>query len=459
MHVNGRFCKLIFRWLIPQSVTSGVRISPYIRCSLQSFDTSVLPRHCLRAIAAFLFSLWLIPTAIMAQDSGPPDVPAELQYVVMLSRHGVRPPLSRPGEIDKYSAAPWPQWEVKPGYLTPHGFELMKIFGGWDRTRFAGQGLFAPAGCADAAHVTILADSDERTRETGKALAEGMFPGCGLEVHARPEGEPDPLFRGGHGDAALEAAAIAGRIGGNANNLTQAFRPQLTALDQVLAGCGKVQATNPGRASIFNVPASVGHSGLHGPISVGSTLVENLLLEFTDGKSDMGWGCVDGAKLRALMQIDTANWEYGVRTKAVAQALASGLIQHIAQSMEQDMTGKPVDGALGKPGDRMLLLVGHDTNIASVAGLLGLDWIIDGRVNDTPPGGALLFEIWRSRTDGRRFVRLEYTAQTLEQMRESQPLSAANPPVALPIFIPGCSGADMSCTWEGFASAVHAALQ
>ena len=422
----------------------------------------MLSRFWLRAVAALSFALLLIPTEAIAQDSALPGGNAELQYVVMLSRHGVRPPLSKPGEIDKYSAAPWPQWEVKPGYLTPHGYELMKIFGAWDRTKFAGQGLFAATGCADTAHVTILADSDERTRETAKALAEGMFPGCALEVHARPEGEPDPLFRGGHSDAALETAAIAGRIGGNANNLTQAFRPQLTALDQVLAGCGKVQATNPNRTSIFDVPASLGqgpgYSGfLHGPVNSGSTLVENLLLEYTDGKANVGWGCVDGTKLRALMQIDTASWEYGVRTKAVAQALASGLVEHIEQSMEQNMTGKPVDGALGKPGDRMLLLVGHDTNIASVSGLLGIHWIVDGRVDDTPPGGALLFEIWRSRTDGHRFVRLEYTAETLEQMREGQALSAANPPAALPIFIPGCSGPDMSCTWDGFASVVHSA--
>ena len=435
------------------------RIICEVRRFLQFFDTAGVSRHCLRTVAAILCSLLLVPAASMAQNSSVADGNAELQYVVMLSRHGVRPPLSRPGEIDKYSAAPWPQWEVKPGYLTPHGFELMKIFGGWDRSRFANQGLFAPAGCADAAHVTILADSDERTRETGKALAEGMFPGCNLEVHARPEGEPDPLFNGGHGDAALEAAAIAGRIGGNANNVTQALHPQLTELDQVLAGCGKAQVTNPSRTSIFDVAASAGHSGLHGPVSAGSTLVENLLLEYTDGKSDVGWGCVDGAKLRALMQIDTANWEYGIRTQAVARTLASGLIEHIEQSMDAHMTGKPVDGALGKPDDRMLVLVGHDTNIASVAGLLGLDWIVDGRVNDTPPGGALLFEIWRSRIDGHRFVRVEYTAQTLEQMRESQPLSGANPPAALPIFIPGCSGPDMSCTWEGFASAVHAALR
>lgn len=423
-------------------------------------------RSWLRAVAAVSFALLLLPSHNVAQDlhSATPGSSADLQYVVILSRHGVRPPISKPGEIDKYSAAPWPQWEVKPGYLTPHGFELMKIFGAWDRTRFAGQGLFAPAGCADAAHVTILADSDERTRETGKALAEGMFPGCSIQVHARPEGVPDPLFRGGKGDAALAAAAIAGRLGGDASNLTEAFRPQLTALDQVLAGCGKIQPTNTSRTSIFSVPASIGqgpgYSGiLHGPVSSGSTLVENLLLEYTDGKSDVGWGCVDGAKLRALMQIDTASWEYGVRTPAVARTYASGLLEHIEKSMEQDLTGKPVDGALGNPGDRMLLLVGHDTNIASVSGMLGIDWIVDGRVNDTAPGGALLFEIWRCRTDGRRFIRLEYTAQTLEQMRESQPLSPANPPATLPIFIPGCSGPDMSCTWEGFASAVRSTLQ
>jgi 4-phytase/acid phosphatase len=117
-----------------------------------------------------------------------------------------------------------------------------------------------------------------------------------------------------------------------------------------------------------------------------------------------------------------------------------------------------VAGALGNPGDRLLLIVGHDSNIVTVAGSLGLDWIIDGRVNDTPPGGVLLFEIWRERSSGRRFVRMEYTAQTLDQMREAQPLSASNPPAAAPILIPGCSGDDLSCTWDGFTAVMRQAI-
>jgi 4-phytase/acid phosphatase len=126
--------------------------------------------------------------------------------------------------------------------------------------------------------------------------------------------------------------------------------------------------------------------------------------------------------------------------------------------MEQTVTGKPVAGALGKPGDRLILLVGHDSNIVAIAGALGINWILDGRVDDTPPGGALLFELWRSRTDGKPFVRVKYTAQTLEQMRKTEMLSPANPPGEAPIFVPGCGRADMSCTWEGFSAAMRQAI-
>jgi 4-phytase/acid phosphatase len=394
---------------------------------------------------------------------------AELQFVVVLSRHGVRSPIVQGSAIEKYSAAPWPKWDVPPSYLTPHGYQAIKLFGTWDRTKFAGEGLFAASGCDDAAHVTILADSDERTVETGKALAEGMFPGCPIDVHAEKEGTIDPLYRmvsGPHpGDETMAAAAIAGRIGGDPNSLTEAFRPQLAALDRVLAGCGHVDPLASKRTSIFDVPAKYGgstafSSAYSGPVTRAATFAENFLLEYTTGMSDadVGWGCVDGATLRALMQLDTASWEYNYRTQPVARINAANLMDKIEKSLEQNETGKPVAGALQKQGDRMLIIVGHDSNIVATAGSLGINWIIDGRADDTPPGGALLFEVWRPADGGKLFVRMEYTAQTLEQMRQLQPLTETNPPAAAPIFVPGCSGADQRCTWEGFAAAMHAAI-
>jgi 4-phytase/acid phosphatase len=55
-------------------------------------------------------------------------------------------------------------------------------------------------------------------------------------------------------------------------------------------------------------------------------------------------------------------------------------------------------------------------------------------------------------------VRLEYTAQTLEQMREKQTLTDANPPALASVFVPGCSRLDNSCSWDGFDAVMHAAI-
>lgn len=451
------------------------------------------PLHCLRdsmmrALAAnrlianrlilgVLLGLSSLPAAGSAQvpdaqtldqtASQNADQKADLEFVVVLSRHGVRSPLNRQADLDKFSAAPWPTWPVAPGIQTPHGDELIKILGGWDRSHWASQGLFTATGCADAAHVTVIADTDQRTIATGKDLAEGMFPGCGIAVQSRPQGTTDTLFRALaspaiHADSALAVAAVAGRIGGDPRNLTEAYRPQLAALDRVLAGCGKLPE-NPKRTSIFDVPVSLtrgaGDSRVssRGPLATASGLVANLQLEYAQGLSDAdtGWGCVDGPTLRYLMQLDRAAWDYGYWTPALARMLGSNLLDRIGKTLEQGATGKPVAGALGKPGDRLVILVGHDSNIAPVAGALGINWAFDGRVDDTPPGGALLFEIWRSRSDGKQFVRLDYVAQTLEQMRKTEPLTLANPPAVAPIMVPGCGRADLSCSWDDFSAVLR----
>ncbi len=431
----------------------------------------------LRAFLRFLtLALVLLPGSIFCVAQQTPATAksegADLQFAVILTRHGVRPPTNKNETYAPYSAAAWPEWSVPPGYLTAHGYELMKILGAWDRTHFAAEGLLAPTGCADASRITILADSDERTRESGRALAEGLMPGCTVEVQARPEGTNDPLFSyhpvtPPAGDAALAAAAISGRIGGDANNLTEAWRPQLAALDRILAGCGKVPATNASRTSIFDVPASlfVGSDGrsaaLRGPVQTASSLSENLLLEFAEGMTgvNLGWGCLDEPALREVLQLHSAEEDIAAHTWPIARMRASNLLDHILRAMEQSASGQAVAGASGKKGDRLLILSGHDTNIANVAGALGLDWIEDGRRNDTPPGGALLFELWRERRSGQRFVRVYYNAQTLDQMRQTQPLSAANPPVQAPLFIPGCSGADLSCSWEDFQTTLRRVIE
>jgi len=394
---------------------------------------------------------------------------SELKYVVILSRHGVRSPTGKTDQLNQYSVKPWPAWTVPPGYLTEHGAKLMTLFGAYDGELFAKEGLFAANGCADAEYVSIVADSDQRTRETGKALAAGMFPGCNVAVRALAEGTPDPLFHSleagtGHPDKALASAAVSGRIGGNPAGLVDAYRPQLDALEEVLQGCKPGHACVGAKSSLFDIPSSISPGkgdhlvDLRSPLGTAATMAENLLLEYTEGMdtTQVGWGRVDANKVRELMQLHTANVEVAQRTSYIARAQASNLLRHILDTLEQAATGKPVAGALGKPGDRLLLLVGHDTNLENIGGALGLSWIIDGRWNDTPPGGALVFELWKDGSTGDYSVRTSYMAQTLDQMRNATPHSVTNPPERVPVFVPGCSEADSSCGWKAFQEALQA---
>ena len=113
----------------------------------------------------------------------------------------------------------------------------MELFGTYDRIELAKEGLLSESGCKDASNVTFYADSDQRTQETGKALAAGLFPGCSIPVQSLTEGTNDPLFHPvpdnlSHVNSSLAVSAIAGRIGNSPESLTEAHRAQLAFLDK-----------------------------------------------------------------------------------------------------------------------------------------------------------------------------------------------------------------------------------
>jgi 4-phytase/acid phosphatase len=187
-------------------------------------------------------------------------------------------------------------------------------------------------------------------------------------------------------------------------------------------------------------------------------MAENLLLEYTEGMPSVGWGRVDGTKLRELMQLHTASADLERRTSYIARVQSAPLLEIILESMQQALAQKPVPGAVGKPTDSLLILVGHDTNLTNIAGALDLSWLIDGRRDDTPPGGALIFELWQQGNESSYEVRTYFAAQTLDQMRNATPLNSANAPVRVQLFMPGCSRGDATCEWGAFQATVRGAI-
>jgi 4-phytase/acid phosphatase len=429
-------------------------------------------------ITVTVFALVTIFHAAPAATAATPNTAApfpKLRFAVILTRHGVRSPTWTLSELNAYSGGPWPDWGVAPGNLTPRGSKLMTLFGSYYRAYLAAAGLLHSAGCEDASHVYIRADAESRTRETGRALAAGMMPGCSVDVQAVSSGE-DPLFSPlsagiAKPERALAAASISGRIGANPSALIRVYGQAFGTLREVLFGCAPATPCppeeKPGKRSVLEQPPSVedgkgDHAAdLRGPLRIGSTLSEDLLLEYVNGMEDkvLGWGRLDAGKLLEVMRLHAAYADLARQTPYVARLQGSNLLSHVLHSMEQAVKDSAVAGSMGEVGDRVLVIVGHDTNISNIAGLLGISWLLDGyQRDDTPPGGALVFELWQH-SGGEMAVSTYYIAQSLEQMRKAIPLTLDSPPLKSPIFVPGCSRADekMTCPWKEFQHRIESA--
>jgi 4-phytase/acid phosphatase len=142
---------------------------------------------------------------------------------------------------------------------------------------------------------------------TARALAESILPGCEVEIHSAGEGKSDELFEGaGTVDSALSMAAVAARLGPASDSITEAHRTSLEALARLLNGNGRAPH------SIFDDPTSLsaGKTGvsMSGPLSLASTLTEDLFLEYADGMSGerLGWGRLTSANLLDLISLHTS---------------------------------------------------------------------------------------------------------------------------------------------------------
>lgn len=414
---------------------------------------------------------WQASKAQSKKDVASREGKDQLKMVIILSRHGVRSPTWTQARLDSYSALPWPKWSVPPGDLTSRGYELLKQFASFDRITLAEAGLFGANGCEDASKTYIWADTDQRTGASGKALAEGLFPGCPPQVHRLAAGQNDPLFHStANGVKPEEAEAAFAELATRANRRTNTQQEELLdEMQHVLMGCApKIACTpaHPPEILLLGVPTSAvrGKSDhvvdLQGPLPQASSFAEDFLLEYADGmpKDKIGWGNVDESQLRRFLVLHSDYFDLMHRTPAPARLEASNMLFHITRTLQQGIERKLITNAIGPMDSKLVVLTGHDTNIAGVAALLGVHWTLDGRNDDTPPGTELAFELWQNR-HGAYFVRVTIAMQTLRQLRDMPALTPAAPPARAILTLPGCAAEATRCAWDGFRHLADAAIE
>ena len=94
--------------------------------------------HIFAAASLAVLSLPLVP--VSAGQGGAPDLTVD--HVVLVMRHGVRPPTKDPAMPAGTAIGEWPKWSVNPGWLTPHGAGGAKAVEGVHTV------LVSPNGCA-----------------------------------------------------------------------------------------------------------------------------------------------------------------------------------------------------------------------------------------------------------------------------------------------------------------------
>ncbi len=392
----------------------------------------------------WLFAL-LLALGISHGVAAPADHPdSDLTFVLIMSRHGIRSPLLKNEAMAAYAADSWPAWEVPLGHLTPHGRQDAELMGAYYRAYYTAQGLLTGQPEADQRAIFFRADADERTIGTARALGAGLLPAIPVTVHALPDEAPgDPLFHpfvafSQEIDKSMTHASRLGRSGGDAALPVEENHLALEALERVLLG-GDGTAP-PGKKTVFDLGPSVQDG--QGTIWMANRMVDALTLAYADGKppAEAGWGRLTPAIITQLLSITSLSFDLGERTFYSAQAGASNLAEHILDTLQQAARGQPVDGAIGPVGERMAVLVGHDSNLIPLGGLLNIGWRMPGTAfNPVTPDTALVFELRRRHGDGRFLVRTLFFGQTFAQLRDATPLTLEHPAWVAPVFVPESS--------------------
>jgi 4-phytase/acid phosphatase len=328
--------------------------------------------------------------------------------------------------------------------------------GAYMRLDLAHKGLFPATGCPTSGEIYLYADVQQRTimstRATFAALEQGCEPRPVYEVAGAPAVN-DPVFApipAAFPPPSAEAVAADRKavLGDDpAAYFSLAANPELKELAHILAP----DPSHPAAKPILDDPR---------PLAAGAGLIENFLLEYTDDKpmSEVGWGRIDEPTLRRLMPVYVKGFSLGTRSPLSARSRGSNLVAHMLDTLEQAaQPAKPVLGALGPVGTRLVYIGGHDSDLSFIGGLFGLHWTVGGITDDTPPDSQIVFELWQNSKSKQYTARLFYRAQTYDQLRLNEPLTLANPPTTVDLTPPGCS-AGQPCPFADFDRAAHALL-
>ncbi len=341
----------------------------------------------------------------------------------------------------------------------------MRLLGTFLGTTYATEGLLPGTGCTASRQIMVWADnSTQRTRDSGQALLDGLLPGCQARAHfSQPIDRPDPIFHPVQtGTCTLDEHAAMQSVHEHTGDLAQQIarqRPTLLALGRLLNP--DIEDAALRRWADGPLSLSTGASGhdlkLSAPWGTAATVSEIFSLEYAEGLpvDQVAWGAgATTPQLAQFMPLHNLKLEWIEQAPYIAARNGSMLAQRVLDELER---GSPQPATNGT--SLLVAMIGHDTNIANLSGMLRLHWHDARQPDDIAPGTTLAFELLRDTHSGEYFVRTRLFMQTADQLRTAAPLDMRHPPIVQELAVPGCVGEhDDLCPLAAFSALLRSRI-
>ena len=396
------------------------------------------------ALAAILLSL---PLGSVAQQQRSPEFKQkyQLKEAVVLSRHNIRSPLSdSKSDLGRMTPHQWTVWSAPKSELTLRGGAVETMMGQYFRKWAEDAGLFPENHQPSADDVNVQANSMQRCIATAQYFTSGFMPVGGVEVnHRYVPSKMDPLFNSQLTKVSPEFVAIAmkqiAEQGGKngIRGISEQLRPDYELIIDVLDvdKSPMTKDNDPKLKALDNYDTEFVFEQFREP-----GLKSGSALKTLNGASDafilQYYEEPDTLKAAFGHKLTRADWERLAHIKDVYQdALFTAPIVavNVARPLIQYMYDE-----LRSPDRRFTFLVGHDSNLSSVATALGVEpYELPAAIEKkTPIGSKIVVEKFEGK-DGKTYADINIVYPTLEQLRNLQLITLDNPPMVYPLSLEG----------------------
>lgn len=390
---------------------------------------------------SILLSILLLGTAAMAcaQARRSQDFKDKykLKEAVVLSRHNIRSPLSdHKSALGRMTPHEWNKWTAGKSELTLRGGVLETQMGQYFRKWAVDAGLFPENYSPTADDLNVTANSMQRCIATAQYFSSGFMPVGNVRVnHRYTPSKMDPLFNPQLTKVSPEFVEIAmsqiNAMGGKKGlvGVNEKIKPEyelaMTVMDTKDSPMAK--ENDPYLKSFDNYNTEIVLEKFKEPaMKPGSALKE--LNSASDAFILQYYEQPDTLKAAFGHKLSRKDWERLAHIKDTYQDVlftAPIVATNVAYPLVQYMYDE-----LRSPDRKFTFLVGHDSNLSSVATALGIEeYELPAAIEKkTPIGSKIVIEKFEG-PDGKEYADINIVYQSVDQLKNMSLLDLDNPPM------------------------------